>query len=416
MAYNPLEDEHDEIIALNGEMTSVALESSLVDVQDLNRAHRIIEKAHMRGDTPPLLFKCLKEEGFIEDKVYRQLNKTFRQSRLKEEIRGYQFKNYEPIREIGSGGLGKVILARQRSMMRLVAIKILHSKWAEDVELRSRFLLEARVQGRLSHQNLVQIYDVSKEGPHYIFSMEYVGGMTLEQLIHKEGQLSLERALEISLQICRAINYISGLQIVHRDIKPANVLIDQHGVAKLGDFGFLHSKHETNLKTDGTVVGTPDYISPEQARGDTVDQRSDIYSLGVCIYQMLTGDLPYSGTVSMIMRKHVSADLPGRSYGAGQLIPTDIYNIIIKMMAKDPDDRYSNTEELMSDLQFQLSSENMRSSDKKVSEKREQKVQSVPLITADSLDALYRSMRRQMIAVVILTTLILLESFYLFLQ
>lgn len=416
MAYHPLEDEHDNIIALNGEMTAVVLNSGLVDVQSLNRAHHIIDKIHMRGEQPPLLFDCLKSEGFIEDKIFRQLNKSLRRSRLKKEIRDYNFKNYEPIQEIGSGGLGKVILARQRSMMRLVAIKILHSNWAEDEELRSRFLLEARVQGRLTHQNLVQVYDVAKEGEHYFFSMEYVGGMTLEQLIQKEGQVNLERALEISLQVCRAIDYISGLQIVHRDIKPANILIDQHGISKLGDFGFLHSKHETSLKTAGTVVGTPDYISPEQARGDSVDQRSDIYSLGVCLYQMLTGDLPYSGTVSTVMKQHVSADLPERSYGTGKLIPAEIYSIIIKMMAKDPADRYSNTRELMKELQFHLSSENMRSSPQKEGETPQDNHLSVPLITADSLQTLYRTLRLQMIALAILTTLLLIETFYLFLQ
>lgn len=416
MAYHPLEDEHDEIIALNGEMTAVALTSGLVDVEDLNQAHHIIEKTHMRGDEPPLLFQCLKNEGLIEEKVYRKLNKTLRESRLKEEVRAYNFKNYEPVREIGSGGVGKVILARQRSMMRLVAIKVLHENWSEDEEFRSRFLLEARVQGRLSHQNLVQVYDVAKEGDHYFFSMEYVGGMTLEQLIQKEGQLPLEKALDISVQICRAIDYINSLKIVHRDIKPANILIDQHGVAKLGDFGFLHSKHENSLKTDDTVVGTPDYISPEQARGEDVDQRSDIYSLGVCIYQMLTGDLPYSGTVSMVMRKHVSADLPERSYGTGKLIPADIYNIIIKMMAKSPEDRYSDTHELMDDLQFHLSTENMRSSTKKERASSDASEKNVPLITPESLDGLYRTLRIQMIVIAIFATLFLLETVYLFLQ
>jgi len=355
------EEEYDDIIALNADMTAVVLDSGMVEPDVLTRCHRDIERIRMSGEKPPILLNYLLDQGFIENAQYGALEKATQRAVRERESSQYVLPGYKVINRIGGGGLGTVVLARQLSMKRLVAVKVLHDKWVKDVELRSRFLLEARVMGRLSHQHLVQVYDVGKEDSTYYFSMEYVDGQTLEQVMKKEGLMALSKILDITIQVARAIDYISKFEIVHRDIKPANIMMTTTGMVKLGDFGFLFSKHESRLNKDGYVVGTPDYISPEQASGHKVDFRSDLYSLGVCLYQMMTGLLPYEGTVSTVMRQHVVGELPERTPLGGREIPKEIYNIIIKLMVKDPHDRYSNMTELLEDLDYYRAAEVMKS-------------------------------------------------------
>ena len=317
------EEEYDDVIALNAEMTAVVLNSGLVEPDALTRCHREIEKVRMSGEKPPVLLNYLLEQGFIEDQQYNALEKATERAVREQETSQFNLPGYKVLNRIGGGGLGTVVLARQLSMKRVVAVKVLHDKWVKDAELISRFLLEARVMGRMSHQNLIQVYDVGREDSTYYFSMEYVDGATLEKVMD-DGPLSISKALDITIQVARAIDYISSFEIVHRDIKPANIMLTNTGVAKLGDFGFLFSKHEARLNKDGYVVGTPDYISPEQASGHKVDFRSDLYSLGVCLYQMLTGLLPYSGTVSTVMKQHVVGELPERRPEGGREIPRNL--------------------------------------------------------------------------------------------
>lgn len=354
------EEEYDDIIALNAEMTAVVLSSGLVEPEALTRCHREIEKLRMSGEKPPILLKYLLEQGFIEGQQYGALDKATERAVRERESSQFNLPGYKVINRIGGGGLGTVVLARQLSMKRVVAVKVLHDKWVKDAELRSRFLLEARVMGRLSHQNLIQVYDVGREDSTYYFSMEYIDGSTLEKVMEDEGPLPLSKALDITIQVARALDYIATFEIVHRDIKPANIMMTNTGVAKLGDFGFLFSKHEARLNKDGYVVGTPDYISPEQASGHKVDFRSDLYSLGVCLYQMISGILPYEGTVSTVMKQHVVGDLPERIPDGGQEVPVEIYSIIIKLMVKDPDERYSDITELIEDLDYFRSAEVMK--------------------------------------------------------
>lgn len=418
------EEEIDEITAQNAEMTGVVLNSGLVGVEDLNRCHRIIDKLRLRGERPLPLLDCLEEQKVIQPKARVALEKAYDRSKRDRESSAYQIPGYQVIRKIGSGGLGDVLLARQVSMKRLVALKVLHDKWGRDEEFRSRFLLEARVQGRLSHQHLVQVYDVGRQDKHYYFSMEYVDGSTLDRVIREEGALDLPRALEISVQTARAIDYISTYDIVHRDVKPANIMINQNGVVKLGDFGFLLTKHEHHMESEGYVIGTPDYISPEQASGLAVDFRSDIYSLGVCLYQMLTGQLPYEGTVSAVMLKHVTGDLPERNLVGGSLIPPDIYSLICKMMAKNPDDRYSSTRQLIDDLQYYEASERLKAEGRWKEEVSFQplpspSVRQPPVIQGvptEAFDAVCRQLKWQMLAIVLLAVLLVFETLYLALK
>ena len=344
-------DQHERMV-VNEEIARIILRNKFVELGELNHCLKFLQKVRLEGNMPPKLNRLVTERKLAEPALLKALDIAVERYERERETTQFKIKGYRLTKKIGSGGLGIVFQAWQLSMKRPVAIKILYDRWAKDVEFKSRFLLEARVMGRLSHQNLIQVYDVGRESNHLYFAMEFIEGGTVEQMIHDSGGLPPHEALGISLQVLRAIHYISGYDIVHRDIKPANILMSKSGTAKLGDFGFLLTKNEAALAQEGYVIGTPDYISPEQASGRNVDIRSDIYSLGVCLYHMISGDLPYHGTASTVMRQHVSGDLPSQNPKRGNKISADIYNVLCKMMAKDPDDRYSDIKALMEELNY----------------------------------------------------------------
>ena len=242
------------------------------------------------------LADILVAEGTIDSTTAERLTKALRRivrdERAKSEggmLVNKQIGGYKLIRRIGEGGMGEVYLAEQLTMHRTVALKILHNKWADDEEFRKRFLLEARAAGKLNHQNLIQVYDVNKYQGKYYFSMEFIDGVTVEDLIRHEGALPVEKVINICMQVCQALKYLATHNIVHRDIKPANIMVTKDGTVKLGDFGFIQSVWDSELMQEGTTIGTPDYISPEQARGErNLDVRSDMYSLGASLFHMLT--------------------------------------------------------------------------------------------------------------------------------
>lgn len=275
---------------------------------------------------------------------------AYRRLRKDNEKRKWGIKGYEIYSKLGEGGLGVVMKAKQTSMNRLVALKILHKRWLDDEEFKQRFLVEARLVGKLSHQNLIKVYDVGREDWKLYFSMEYVEGETIEQLIEREGPLDVFGAIELTMQVMRAIRYISKFDIVHCDIKPSNILVTGDGVAKLGDFGFVKSNIAIEVTEEGSVLGTPDYISPEQAMGKDVDFRSDIYSLGITLYHMLAKRPPFDGTVSTIMRAHIREDLPTLKE-LNPDVPEGLVKAIKRMTAKSPSDRYNTCEEVFDDLE-----------------------------------------------------------------
>ncbi len=290
------------------------------------------------------------EQRYLNNEQATALGLAYRRFRKDNEKRKWAIKGYEIYGKLGEGGLGVVLKAKQTSMNRLVALKILHKRWLDDEEFKQRFLVEARLVGKLSHQNLIKVYDVGREDWKLYFSMEYVEGETLEQLIEREGPLETVRAVDLTLQILRAIRYISRFDIVHCDIKPSNILLTTDGVAKLGDFGFVKSNIAIEVTEEGSVLGTPDYISPEQAMGKDVDFRADIYSLGITLYHMLAKAPPFDGTVSTIMRAHIREKLPSlRELNAD--VPDALVRVIHRMTAKDPADRYTAFEELFRDLE-----------------------------------------------------------------
>jgi eukaryotic-like serine/threonine-protein kinase len=305
------------------------------------------------------LHQVLINEGLLDTLTAERLSKALarivRDERSKSEdglLAQRNIGGYKLMRRIGEGGMGEVYLAEQLNMHRLVALKVLHDKWAQDEEFRKRFLLEARSAGKLSHQNLIQVYDVGKYQGMYYFSMEYVDGVTVEDIIEDEGQMPVEQAIDLILQVCGVLKYLSKQDIVHRDIKPANVMITKHGEVKLGDLGFIQSIYDTELAQEGTTLGTPDYISPEQAQAcGPLDVRSDIYSLGATMFHMLAGTTMFRGSCSQVMRDHIDVEPPDvRTLRRD--VPSGLSRILQKMLAKDLADRYQTAEELIADLEI----------------------------------------------------------------
>jgi len=336
----------------------LAVENGLVTEIQVQECLAVQGVARRDDREPDSVEQIMISKGYMSEEEVRAIKTALgRMSRDEEKEKGgsdapLRIGNYEIIGKIGDGGLGTVYKARQISMSRDVALKVLHKKWLTDEEFKKRFLLEARLAGRLSHQNLIQVYDVGRDRGIYYFSMEFVDGETIEDQIEREGPLEVATAIDFVIQVMRSIAYIKNFDIVHRDIKPGNMMVTRKGVVKLGDFGFVKSKLDPMIATEGEVLGTPDYISPEQAMGlDTIDWRSDEYSLGASLYHMVSGRPPYEGSGSAVMRQHIKADLPDPRT-INPKIPDAVVQILERMMAKDPTDRYQDTEQMFEDLEL----------------------------------------------------------------
>ncbi len=331
----------------------LAVEAGVLKDEQLIDVKKVQEDAERAGEPVPHLDDLVASKGYMTADEVRLIKRAAERIRRDERReKPVRLGGYEILGKLGDGGLGTVYKARQISMGRIIALKVLHKKWMQDEEFKKRFLLEARLAGRMSHQNLIQVYDVGREKDTYHFSMEFVDGETIEQIVDRDGPMPLDRALEVAIQVVRAITYIWKFKIVHRDIKPGNIMLTRSGTAKLADFGFVKSKFDPLLSTEGEVLGTPDYISPEQALGlADIDFRSDIYSLGCSLYHMLTGRPPFGGTSSEIMRKHIKEDLPPAREAAPDL-PEAACELLAKMMSKDPEERYENTQQLFEDIEL----------------------------------------------------------------
>ena len=260
---------------------------------------------------------------------------------------------YRIIRKLGSGGMANVYLAEDEELGRQVAIKILNDRHASDDQFVERFRREAKNAAGLSHPNIVSIYDRGEaEGTYYI-AMEYLEGRSLKERIVADGPLPISDAIEIARQILRAIGFAHKRGIVHRDIKPHNVLLVQDGAGderfKVTDFGISRTT-ASQMTEAGSIVGTAQYLSPEQARGAPVDQRSDVYSVGIVLYELLTGKLPFNGETPLeIAMKHLS-EVPKPPSELRPEIPADLDMIVLRALAKDPGDRFESAEEMEREL------------------------------------------------------------------
>ncbi|MDK2821086.1 MAG: eukaryotic-like serine/threonine-protein kinase [Clostridia bacterium] len=259
---------------------------------------------------------------------------------------------YEILRELGSGGMAQVYQGQDQLLNRSVTIKILKEQYAEDKDFLARFQSEAQAVASLSHPNVVSIYDVGQEdGLHYLI-MEYVEGRSLKDLITEKAPLPPGEAIEIALQICDALEHAHENGVVHRDIKPHNILITREGRVKVTDFGIAQAVSEATLSYNkGTLLGSVHYLSPEQARGGITGPTADIYSLGIVLYEMLTGELPFEGdTPVSIAIKHIQ-ETPRSIREINPDIPPSLERVVMRTLEKDPERRYPKASDLRSELQ-----------------------------------------------------------------
>lgn len=266
---------------------------------------------------------------------------------------------YKIISPIGGGGMANVFLARDMILDRDVAVKILRIDLADESNLIRRFQRETQSATSLVHPNIVGIYDVGEENDLHYIVMEYVEGMDLKQYIQEKHPIPFEETVEIMKQIVSAISAAHKYHIIHRDIKPQNILIDHDGVVKITDFGIAMALSETSITQTNSLVGSVHYLSPEQARGGMATQKSDIYSLGIVLYELLSGQVPYDGESAVsIAIKHLQGSIPSVRQ-ANPAIPQSLENIIIKATVKDPTSRYQSADEMEADLETCLNEERL---------------------------------------------------------
>ncbi len=262
---------------------------------------------------------------------------------------------YEIIEKIGNGGMATVYKAKCHVLNRYVAVKILRDEFTTDEEFIKRFEIEAQSAASITHPNIVSVYDVGNEGNLYYIVMELVQGKTLKELIVEErGALPWKWSVNIAIQIASALEIAHKNNIVHRDIKPHNIIITEDGVAKVTDFGIAKAVSNSTITAFGTTIGSVHYFSPEHARGGYTDSKSDLYSLGVVMYEMLTGKVPFDAdTPVSVALKHMQED-PVPPIQVNNNIPIAVNDIIIKALKKDPNERYGTATEMLRDLKRAL--------------------------------------------------------------
>ena len=258
---------------------------------------------------------------------------------------------YNILSEIGSGGMARVYKAQDKYLQRYVAVKILRDEFKDDVDFLKRFEIEAQAAASLTHPNIVQIYDVGTDNGNYYIVMELVEGITLKDYINEMGVLDWREAVSITIQICSALSKAHSRKIVHRDIKPQNILIASDGIPKVTDFGIARAASADTATMKIDTIGSVHYSSPEQVRGGYTDEKSDIYSIGVTFFEMVTGRLPFDGESSVsVALKHIQ-DIPPLPTDIKPGIPSALDMIILKAMAKSRKDRYQSVSEMIQDLE-----------------------------------------------------------------
>ncbi len=259
---------------------------------------------------------------------------------------------YEILERIGTGGMSDVYKAKDHKLNRMVAVKVLKQEFSENANFVSKFRVEAQAAAGLAHPNIVNVYDVGEENGVYYIVMELVEGITLKKYIEKKARLSVKEAVSIAIQVSMGIEAAHNNHIIHRDIKPQNIIISKEGKVKVTDFGI--AKAATSNTITSNVMGSVHYTSPEQARGGYSDEKSDVYSLGITMFEMLTGRVPFNGeTTVAIAIKHIQEEMPSpRDYVSE--IPVSVEQIVFKCCQKSPDRRYQSMGELITDLKRSL--------------------------------------------------------------
>jgi len=326
----------------------MVVEQGLCTNEELRRS---VEELKSRRKVNPILLKDLMIDlGYITTTQADRLRNSIRESKAA----AHQIPGYKIIGKLGKGAMAIVYEAKQLSLNRTVAIKVLPKRFSENPEYVERFYKEGQAAGKLNHNNIVQAFDVGEAGGYHYFVMEYVKGKTLYDDLSEGKIFSEEEALDVIIQVARALVHAHSCGLIHRDVKPKNIMINSEGVVKLADMGLARETTDIEAaQTEaGKAYGTPYYIAPEQIRGEIdIDGRADIYGLGATFYHLVTGRVPFmADDPSDVMRRHLK----------DQLIPPDHINtslsagvseVIEVMMAKRKEDRYGSAEELLADLE-----------------------------------------------------------------
>jgi serine/threonine-protein kinase len=303
---------------------------------------------------PNAMLARLVEAGFLSP------HQATRAAKEMETLLGQQIPGYQLLEKLGQGSMGTVYKARQLSMNRLVAIKVLHARLAANPEFLQRLTREAHLAARLSHNNIIQAIDVGSAGPLHYFVMELVEGQTLREILEGGKIYSEREAVEIVLQIAQALQHAHRRGLIHRDVKPANVVLTPEGIAKLADLGMARETDDSALarREKGLTIGTPYYIAPEQIRGRLdVDGRADLYSLGATLYHLVTGHPPFPyEEIDRVLLAHVEEELTPPDH-LNQSLSSGLGEVVEFLMAKDRRQRYRKADDLIIDLECLLSGE-----------------------------------------------------------
>jgi serine/threonine-protein kinase len=304
-------------------------------------------------DSPATLEQLLISNHFITPNQAKRIRESTKESTKEGKDVAEQIPGYKILGKLGSGAMAIVYKARQLSLDRIVAIKILPRRFSENKDYVQRFYKEGKAAAKLNHNNIVGAYDVGEAGGYHYFVMEYVEGKTLYEDISKGKIFSEKEAIDVVTQVANALAHAHARGLIHRDVKPKNVMINPAGIVKLADLGLARDASDIEMAKSeaGKAFGTPYYISPEQIRGEMdLDARSDIYSLGATFYNMVTGRVPFeAATPSEVMKKHLREPLIPPDH-INTSLSAGVSEVIEMMMAKRKEDRYSSAEELLADL------------------------------------------------------------------
>jgi serine/threonine protein kinase len=274
------------------------------------------------------------------------------QTPLKELTTGSIFAaRYQVIEELGRGGMGKVYKVLDQEVNARVALKLIKPEISTDIETIERFRNELKTARDIAHKNVCRMYDLGKEAGSYFITMEYVPGEDLKSMIRMSGQLSVGTAVSIAKQVCDGLAEAHRLGVVHRDLKPSNIMIDKDGTVRIMDFGIARSLRVKGITGAGVIIGTPEYMSPEQVEGKEVDQRSDIYSLGIILYEMLAGRVPFEGDTPLSVAVKHKSEMPKPPQEHNAQISEDLSRIVLRCLEKDKEKRYRSAGELRADLE-----------------------------------------------------------------
>ena len=326
----------------------LAVDQGLCTDAELRRS---LEEMESRRKIRPIILRDLMIDlGYITPTQADRLKKSIKETK----VAAHQIPGYKITGKLGAGAMAVVYKAKQLSLNRTVAIKVLPRRFTENPEYVERFYKEGQAAGKLNHNNIVQAFDVGEAGGYHYFVMEYVEGKTIYDDLSTGKAFSEDDALDITIQVARALNHAHSCGLIHRDVKPKNIMINTAGVVKLADMGLARetTDMEAAKSEAGKAYGTPYYIAPEQIRGKIdIDERADIYGLGATLYHMVTGRVPFmADDPSDVMRKHLREELIPPDH-INTSLSAGISEVIEVMMAKRKEDRYNSVEELLGDLE-----------------------------------------------------------------